>query len=110
MLARPDTYSLGPSGVIYALWGVLFAFTFFDGIPNQPKSWNPRTWYQDKRERRSGMNNLALFAATAAIIIMEPAQFLSVGPNVNVFAHGISFLGGYFLAQVYRQSKKTDRH
>src|SRR2546426_1062527 len=65
MLVRPLTYSFGPSGVVYSLWGVLMAFTLFDGMPKQPRSLNPRTWYADKKERSSAIGNLAIFSSTA---------------------------------------------
>jgi len=103
VLAKPATYSWGPSGVVYALWGILFAFVFFDGMPKQPKSLDPRSWYKDKKERNFAVSNLTMFAVTAAFMVLEPAQFLSAGPNINSFAHGIGFLGGYSLAYAYRR-------
>ncbi len=106
MLARPTTYSWGPSGVVYALWGILFAFTLQDGLPQHAKHLDPRTWYNSKKETSSALSNLAIFAATAMIMVVEPAQFLSAGPNINVFAHGVSFLGGYFLTNAYRWARK----
>ena len=108
MLVRPLTYSLGPSGVVYSLWGVLLAFTLFDGMPKQPRSLNPRTWYGDKKERSSAVGNLAIFASTAIVLALEPEEFLSAGPGINVFAHAIGFLGGYFSAQAYRWSRKRE--
>lgn len=101
----PLTYSWGPSGVVYALWGLLLAFTLFDGMPRNPKNLDPRTWYASRQERGSAMGNLMVFSVTAIMLVSGPSVFLSSGPGVNVFAHGVSFLGGYFSAHVYRWTK-----
>jgi hypothetical protein len=101
----PMAYSWGSSGVVYALWGFLLAFTLFDGMPRNPKSLDPRTWYASKQERGSAMGNLMVFSMTAIMLVSGPSAFLSSGPGVNVFAHGVSFLGGYFSANVYRWTK-----
>ena len=98
----PSTYSWGPSGVVYALWGVMFAFTLFDGMPKSPTGLDPRNWYKDKKERKAAFGSLAMSTATAAMLFTEPAVFLSAGPGIIVFVHGVSFLGGYFGAHVYR--------
>lgn len=103
---RPDTFSWGPSGVVYSLLGVLMVFTLFDGIPARPTSWNPRDWYGSKEQLNSAMNNLVIFSSTVLILFLNPAQFLSAGPNINVFVHAISFLGGYFAAFLYRSASR----
>ncbi|MGD0145935.1 MAG: rhomboid family intramembrane serine protease [Nitrososphaerales archaeon] len=105
----PGTFSWGPSGVIYALWGVLLAFTLFDGMPKQPSGLNPRTWYKDKKERGSAISNLVIFFVTAWLIFSQPAEFLSSGPGVNVFAHGVSFLGGLLATYAYRWKLKYQK-
>lgn len=98
----PSTYSWGPSGVVYALWGMMLAFTLFDGMPRSPMGLDPRTWYKDKKERKAAFGSLAMFAATAVMLVTEPSVFLSAGPGINVFVHGMSFMGGYLGAYVYR--------
>jgi hypothetical protein len=102
LLAKPLTYSWGPSGVIYSMWGVLLAFALFDAMPKTAKSLNPRTWYSSKQERIAAMDNLVVFSSTAIFLFLEPGQFLSAGPGINVFVHGVGFLGGFFSAQGYR--------
>lgn len=101
----PSAYTLGPSGVVYAMWGMMLAFTLFDGLPNHPTSIDPRTWYKDRKERSSAMGSLAFFGLTAFMLVSNPSGFLSAGPGVNVFAHGVSFLGGYCSAYVYRWTR-----
>ena len=98
----PWTHSYGPSGVVYALWGVLLAFTLFDGLPSHPKNFDVRLWYKDKKERSSALGNLMVFGFTAFMLASNPLAFLSAGPGVNIFAHGVSFLGGYSAAHLYR--------
>jgi len=108
LLAKPATFSWGASGVVYGLWGVLLAFTLGDGMPNQIKSWDIKTWYKNRSEARFAISNLVLFASTALVIVTEPGVFLSSGPGVNVFAHGISFLGGFFVTELYCRVHKHD--
>lgn len=101
VIAKPLAYSWGPSGVVYALWGALFAFALADGLPHHPRSINPRTWYQNKENRDAAVGNLVLFASTAFVLVLDPPLFLSAGPGINAFAHAVSFLAGYFGAQAY---------
>lgn len=98
----PSTYSWGPSGVVYGLWGVMLAYTLFDGMPKSPKGLDPRRWYDGKKERKAAFGSLAMFAATTVMLTTETSVFLSAGPGINVFVHGVSFMGGYFAAHVYR--------
>jgi membrane associated rhomboid family serine protease len=102
LIAKPLTYSWGASGVVYALWGVLTAFTIIDGLPKYARSADPRTWYPNKKERDSAVGNLAIFSSTALFLILDPTQFISSGPGINSFVHAVSFLGGYLSIQVYR--------
>jgi hypothetical protein len=100
LFVRPLSYSWGSSGVVYALWGVLLAFAFRDGMPKH-LSWDIKTWYKNRKEMTSGINNLVIFTVTALVVVTQPSTFLSSAPGINVFAHAMSFLGGYFSAQAY---------
>ena len=101
---RPIGQSWGASGVGYALIGVVLAKSLlsapngFQDLPylvHRKKQKNPS---QERRinEIQSNVMSLVIAAIIVVYIVISPAVFLNVAPNVDVFAHGVGFLIGLF--------------
>jgi membrane associated rhomboid family serine protease len=100
ILVSPNTLSFGPSGVVYALWGILLAFTLLDGLPKRRFTRLPSRKSNNRRETLAP-RNLIIFACTVIVVSLAPSEFLGAGPHINVFVHSVSFLGGYLLTNAY---------
>jgi membrane associated rhomboid family serine protease len=89
---RPDS-SIGASGLVYAVEGILVGFSFANGIQvcNFSKFKNQRI-----PTALIVLTNIAVFAVLFAQILLNPNIFLSVGQGINLIAHGVSFLLGLF--------------
>lgn len=109
MALRPDTYSFGPSGIVYALWGMLFGFTLFDGFVKCLVAWIQKNWPKNKKELYYAIFNIFVFSIILGLLFLFPAGFLSVQNGVNVFAHGISFYSAFVITLVYYWLKEGSR-
>ncbi len=108
-LARPGDASWGASGIVYGALGVVFSAA----VQLLPASL--RTIARERRRRagkprrlrvfRFGRRSLRTFPSllvlslVATIIVMlafDAETFLNVAPNIDVFAHGVGFLLGFF--------------
>lgn len=85
--------SVGASGLVYATAGNLLAFSLANGLQllhfNKLKAQKPSTVFVV-------IMNLVISLFILYQIFSEPANFLSVGPGVNIIAHGVSFLLCFF--------------
>jgi membrane associated rhomboid family serine protease len=85
--------SIGASGLLYAMEGCLVGFTLANGL----QIFN---FLKLKTQSTSiicmVIVNIFVSFVTLIQIMQNPEIFLSVGESVNVIAHGVSFLFGFF--------------
>jgi len=80
--------SLGASGVVYAVQGVLLGFSLINGL--SILNWE-KFKTQEKSTKLMVLFNLLVLISLLVQIFLSPEIFLSVGVGVNVVAHGFSF-------------------
>jgi hypothetical protein len=84
--------SIGASGLLYAVEGVLLGFSLVNGLQILNLS-------KFKTQRISTITiilvNFFVSVSIVTQIMLTPEIFLSVGPGVNVIAHDVSFLLGF---------------
>ncbi len=108
LLAGPDFNSWGASGIVYGAFGVLLAASLrslpahFRVIAREHRRWvgRRRRWGVFKFDRKSlhvipSLLSLAVLITLLSMIFTDIEGFLSVGPGVDVLAHGLGFLFGY---------------
>jgi membrane associated rhomboid family serine protease len=100
MILFPHYSSTGASGVVYAVVGILFVFSFVNCFEI-----GERMKKTEKENVLSAITflciNVFIFSVMFIQIILDPAAFLSVAPGVNKFTHCTSFFAGLFLALLW---------
>ena len=90
VVITPQYSSTGASGLVYGSEGIvtglslLNSFNIFDLRRYDEKRMNPLFFVY--------LYNAGIFLLFIVGIILNPALFLGVGQNVNVFTHGVSFV------------------
>jgi membrane associated rhomboid family serine protease len=98
----PTNGTYGPSGALYAFWGLVSGFALFNGLSVDPERKRLRLFSKNIATRAWAAVNLFTTVCFVLYLGLDTSQFLSAGLGVNVFAHGIGFLGGLFSTYVYR--------
>jgi len=80
--------SLGASGVVYAVQGVLLGFSLINGL--SILNWK-KFKTQEKSTKLMVLFNLLVLISLLSEIFLSPQIFLSVAVGVNIVAHGLSF-------------------
>lgn len=101
-------HSWGASGVVYAGIGVLLASALCNfpvHLRNFVKAHRRRPWRGKRKPKKklgwgllrgtAGLLSMALALALLVLLFWNPGAFLSVGPGVDVLAHGLGFLLGF---------------
>jgi membrane associated rhomboid family serine protease len=109
--------SWGASGIVYGTFGVLLAACLRSlpaqmmALTKEHRRWDHkrRKWGLFRFDRKSlrtfpSLMSLTLLISFLLLIFTNPRDFLSVGPNVDVFAHGLGFLLGSLPAMVLFRS------
>jgi len=123
-LANPGDSSWGASGIVYGALGVLLSSAVqslpanMNRIKKERRQWTGkrrarRIFRFDKRSLRM-MPSLMSFSILVSIMILlvfDAGTFLSVAPNVDVFAHGVGFLLGFlgFTVMQLVDRRRVDR-
>ena len=96
LVLRPSSHTSGLSGVVYASEGVVLALSLINSL-SLPRISKPFTAEQ-KRSHLLWLINIFTFAFILLYLVYSPSLFLNEEPNVNVFVHGISFLGAFMFS------------
>lgn len=104
LFTDPSKPSIGQSGVVYALIGVMMIFALHN-IFTLRKDSLMYIWKSLKSGRKAHLNKLELsavvsipiFAVFFYQIVSSPSVFLSKGANINYFVHGLSFLLAFYV-------------
>ena len=91
----PQVGTAGSSGLVFASEGIVMGFTLQNGLRIIELFRNGEK--DRKRLLAIYLYNLGIFGVFFVQVLLAPQTFLNVAPTVNVFAHGISFLGSFFL-------------
>jgi membrane associated rhomboid family serine protease len=96
--------SVGASGLVYAIMGVVTGFSLFNGLQilNFPKLKTQETVTIVVISM-----NLFLSFFLVAQVFQDTQLFLNVGEEVNVIAHGVSYLLGLFAVFPYCLIRKV---
>lgn len=92
IIVTPES-SVGASGLVYAVEGTVAGFSLANSF---------QLAYFSKLKTQRFPNvfmlfvNVAIFFTFFYLLWRNPSMFLSVGVGVNVIAHGVSFLLGFF--------------
>jgi membrane associated rhomboid family serine protease len=90
--------SVGASGLLYAVIGIVTGFSLFNGlqIVNFSK-------FKTQEAATVGviLMNMLLSILLIAQVFQDPQLFLNIGAGVNVIAHGVSYLLGLFVVFPY---------
>lgn len=118
LLGGANFNSWGASGVVYGALGILLAASLrslpahFRVIAREHRRWagKRRKWGLFKFDRRSlailpGLVCLAVATSFLLLIFTDPGVFLSAGPGVDVWAHGLGFLFGFLPAMLLFQAR-----
>ena len=62
---------------------------------------------KNKLKRAWAGVNVITIAGFVLYLVLDTSLFLNESPGVNVFAHGIAFLGGFFSIYGYRLFSKN---
>jgi len=114
LLIESQDVSWGASGIVYGALGVLLA-ACLRSLPAQIKALakEHRRWERKRRklglfrfDRKSlrtfpSLMSLTILISFLLLIFIDPADFLSAGPGVDVIAHGLGFLLGFLPAMVF---------
>jgi membrane associated rhomboid family serine protease len=90
--------SVGASGLVYAILGIVTGFSIFNGL---------QILYFSKLRTQEAATvvviilNIILSIPLLAQVFFDPQLFLNVGEGVNVIAHSISYLLGLFAVFPY---------
>ena len=88
---RPASESFGPSAVVYAFIGVVFGTCIFNVVPHGRTLNELGSYYSAPRAKVLLIMNAFMAVFIAGFLAFYPAAFLSVGPHVNNFEHGVRF-------------------
>ena len=100
LLVLPNSLTYGASGLVYAAWGITSAFCFSNAAPRGRLA-EVRQYYSDRSNQWRAVYNATAFLLLTGIAFTAPALFLAAGPNVNVLAHGVSFILGFLGVGLY---------
>lgn len=95
--------SLGASGVVYAVQGVLLGFSLVNGL--SILNWE-RFKTQNKFTKLVIVFNLFVLISLFIEIVLSPGIFLSVAVGVNVVTHGLSFYSSLIITVVWNNYVK----
>jgi membrane associated rhomboid family serine protease len=104
LVLRPNVQFYGPSGVVYGFLGVVLGLSIFNLFPSKLEGLNfpkLRTYYLNLRNSTLAVLSAVVFVYVFGLFVTNPAAFLSVGPNVNVFAHSLGFILGFASTYIY---------
>lgn len=92
----------GPSGVLYAFFGLIFGFAILDTLesPFRVKLHG----ILDLKSRQALSHfvvNVIILLMISGWIYIDTGGFLSKAPNVDYAAHGMAFLGGMIVTLVF---------
>jgi len=90
--------SLGASGVVYAVQGVLLGFSLMNGLSILNRE---KFRAQEKSTKLMVLFNLLVLVLLLSQIFLSPELFLGVAVGVNVLAHGFSFYLSLVIAFVW---------
>jgi hypothetical protein len=107
IVLAPSSGTYGPSGVLYAAWGVVSGFALFNGLSLDQVTRRLRIFSQNRVIRAWAVVNLFTIAVFVLYLGSDTSLFLSESRGVNLFAHGMSFLGGFFATYAYRALNKS---
>jgi uncharacterized membrane protein len=107
IVLAPYSGSYGPSGVLYGAWGVVSGFALFNGLSLDPITRRLCIFSQNRVIRAWAIVNLFTIAMFVLYLGFDTSLFLSESQGVNVFVHGVGFLGGFFATYVYRALNKS---
>lgn len=104
LFTDPSKPSIGQSGVVYALIGVMMIFALHNVFTLNKDSLK-YIWKSLKTRHKAHLNKLELsavmsipvFAIFFYQIVSSPSVFLSKGTNINYFVHGVSFLLAFYV-------------
>lgn len=94
----PVSVSRGASGLDFAFVGAALGYILSNIMTYSFRSGNAA--FSAERKRHAIYSNAVLLGILAFVIIFFENDFLSAGPGVNVFVHGIAFVLAMFLAIV----------
>jgi membrane associated rhomboid family serine protease len=101
LTSRP---SVGASGLVYAIMGIVTGFSLFNGLQILNFS---KLKTQEIVTVGVILMNLLFSVLLVAQVFQDTQLFLNVGEGVNVIAHGVSFLLGLFAVFPYCLIKKV---
>jgi membrane associated rhomboid family serine protease len=90
--------SVGASGLVYAVEGVLIGFSIINSLQILNFS---KFRIQNISTKYVVFINIVIGSAVIAQILLSPDSFLNVGQGVNTIAHGVSFLLGLFASFIW---------
>jgi membrane associated rhomboid family serine protease len=93
-IALTPNRSIGASGLVYAIEGSLVYFSLYNGLQLLNFS---KFKAQSLSTKYIVILNILACLSVLIQIALSPAIFLNVGQNINSFAHGSSFLLGFFI-------------
>lgn len=112
MVTGESVNSWGASGVVYSSMGVLLASALCNLLPSlavfsaAADRWRKTMRYREKV--RAGFNLLkvslilgicvGVVISFFSLLIQDPRTFFGAGPEIDVFAHQMGFLFGFFVA------------
>lgn len=85
--------SVGASGLVYSFSGAVLGFALTNATDAFTKY---KTEANKKRARFVMAGNGLVVAMLLAIVLLIPDSFLSKGPGINAFVHGLAFVFGLF--------------
>lgn len=107
IILRPSYGTYGSSGVVYAEWGIVSGFALFNTLFRDTENKRLLLFSKNKLKRAWAGVNLVTIAGFVLYLFLDPSLFLNESPGVNVFAHAIAFLGGFFSIYCYRLFSKN---
>jgi len=90
--------SVGASGLLYAVIGIVTGFSLFNGLQIVNFS---KFKTQEAATVCVILINMLLSILLMAQVFQDPQLFLNIGAGVNVIAHGVSYLLGLFVVFPY---------
>ena len=93
----------GPSGVLYAFFGIVFGFAVLDTLDSPFKVKLNKILSRGQNYKAKGhfIVNITVLLLIAGWIYLDTGSFLSKARNVDYATHGTAFLGGAFLTLIF---------
>jgi membrane associated rhomboid family serine protease len=104
IVLMPKATSIGSSGLVFALEGVLMSFSLIN-------SFETYEWFKQKKINGEislaiEIVNIWVFTFLFLQIVLTPQSFLNVSPGVNIIVHGLSFLSSFVLVLVWWAARR----